>query len=71
MMSQLRTMDDVSNTIKAVETSIGFLSKTGGQPNQFYVKYLQEILLYDAKKYLPSHKVCIIVRNSLNNMSNI
>lgn len=59
MMSELKAIDDVSNTLKAVETTIGFLSKTGGPANHLYVKYLEDTLSYNPKKYLPSAKVCI------------
>lgn len=60
MRLELKAMDDVSNTLKAVETSIGFLSRTGGKPNQTYVTYLKETLSYEPKKYLPSEKVCSV-----------
>ena len=57
MMRELRQIADVSNALRAVEISVGFLVSMKAEPNMFYKKYLTEILQMDHNVYLPSVKV--------------
>ena len=60
MMAELKNISDVSNAIKAVEISIGFLTSTinPADKEQPYEKYLKDVLrMDDVEKYLPSRKV--------------
>ena len=57
MMRELRQIADVSNALRAVEISVGFLVSMKAEPSMFYKKYLTEILQMDHNVYLPSVKV--------------
>ena len=36
--------EDVSNSLRAVETAIGIITTTGGDPNTLFSKYLTDVL---------------------------
>ena len=57
MMRELRRVADVSNALRAVEISIGFLVSMKADPNMLYKKYLTEILRMDPDVFIPSRKV--------------
>ena len=57
MMRELRRVADVSNALRAVEISIGFLVSVKADPNMLYKKYLTEILQMDPDVFIPSRKV--------------
>ena len=56
-MLELPEIADVSNALRAIEIAIGLLLSTGGQPNQLYIRYLEDILHMNAEKFLASGKV--------------
>ena len=60
-MSELVDIADVSNSLRAIEISVGFLSSTGGNPNQVYKDYLADVLIMDVKRFAPSGLVCTYV----------
>ncbi|XP_066927560.1 E3 ubiquitin-protein ligase rnf213-alpha-like [Clytia hemisphaerica] len=62
MLDELKHIDDLSNTLKAVETAIGFLSAHGGTPNQKYDEYLDTKLRYNPKHYLASKTMKKLLR---------
>lgn len=59
MVLELKEISDVSNALKAVEISIGFLTSSLTSPDkeQPYEKYLNDVLRMDVEKFLPSRKV--------------
>ena len=57
MMRERRRVADVSNALRAVEISIGFLVSMKADPNMLYKKYLTEILQMDPDVFIPSRKV--------------
>ena len=57
MMRELRRVADVSNALRAVEISIGFLVSMKADPNMLYKKYLTEFLQMDPDVFIPSRKV--------------
>ena len=61
MMSELIDIADVSNSLRAIEISVGFLSSTGGDPNQVYKDYLANVLIMDVNRFAPSGLVCTYV----------
>ena len=68
MLDELKHIDDLSNTLKAVETAIGFLSTHGGTPNQKYDEYLDTKLRYNPKHYLASKTVNMLCTNYARNL---
>ena len=70
MVLELKEISDVSNALKAVEISIGFLTSTitPADKEQPYEKYLNDVLMMDVEKYLPSRKVqnCTFNKTELN-----
>ena len=54
MTSQLMDIADVSNSLRAIEIAVGFLSLTNGDPNQLYKDYLTNVLIMDVDVYAPS-----------------
>ena len=59
MMGELGRIADVSNALRAIEISIGFLVSMKADPNMLYKKYLTEILQMDPDVFIPSGKVRI------------
>lgn len=59
MMRELGRIADVSNALRAIEISIGFLVSMKADPNMLYKKYLTEILQMDQDVFIPSGKVRI------------
>ena len=66
MVLELKEISDVSNALKAVEISIGFLTSSLTSPDkeQPYEKYLNEVLRMDVEKFLPSRKVLFSLSSS-------
>ncbi|XP_047126737.1 E3 ubiquitin-protein ligase rnf213-alpha isoform X2 [Hydra vulgaris] len=62
MLEEFNNITDISKALRAVETAIGILAYTGGDPNMFYRKYLQDILRMDECEYLSNGKMQNFIR---------
>lgn len=60
MTSEIRSLPEVCDALRAAEITISLLASTGADPNCFYKKYLEDIRM-DPCKYLVSVKVWCIV----------
>ena len=59
MLDEILDIVDVSFTLRAVETTIGILASTGGDPNMLLRKYLTDILRMNEHECLASGKVLL------------
>ncbi|XP_065678762.1 E3 ubiquitin-protein ligase rnf213-alpha isoform X2 [Hydra vulgaris] len=62
ILKEFNDITDISKTLRAVETAIGILASTGGDPNMLYKKYLLDILRMDECEYLANKKMQNFIR---------
>ncbi|XP_065674932.1 E3 ubiquitin-protein ligase rnf213-alpha-like isoform X2 [Hydra vulgaris] len=62
ILEEFNNITDISKALRAVETAIGILAYTGGDPNMFYRKYLIDILRMDEYEYLSNGKMQNFIR---------
>ena len=57
MASEIQSLPEVCDSLRATEITIGLLSTTGADSNVFFKKYLEDVLRMPADKFLTSAKV--------------
>eukprot|EP00795_Rhopilema_esculentum_P010371 gene10371-19073_t len=62
MASEIQSLPEVCDSLRATEITIGLLSTTGADSNVFFKKYLEDVLRMPADKFLTSVKMQSVCR---------